>query len=588
MPALSIRSAAALAGAFVVAAFAVAAAPAAAQDQDQFDRIRRFAVGSAAASAVGRQRPPRRTTVQSTTETPELGQEAAGVAAEARETRKIQAAEASAVPFGASLFGGQFARERTSGLNPNYRIAPGDQVAVNLYGAQTFSEVVPVDAQGNLFIPEVGPVQVAGLPNRALQGAVEGRVRRVFTENVQVYVNLLGAQTLGVFVTGAVVNPGRYSGLPSDSLLTFIDKAGGIDLARGSFRDVQIKRGGKRIAEADLYDFLLDGSLPTPQFRDGDVILVGPIGGAVAVDGDVRAPAAFEFGSFPVIGRQLAAYARPLTDVTHVALSGFRNGQPVNAYLSYEDFLETRLLDGDLVMFQSDLRAEEVFVSVEGEHLGAARLAIARGAQLEGVLDMIAVDPNVAATDAIYLRRASVARDQKRALDRSLDELERTALAALSQTSSQAEIRAAEAELVLEFIKRARNVRPDGRVVVSTDQGRANIRLEPGDEIVIPQKTDLVLISGEVTLPQSVAFQEGATVEDYVERAGGYAERADPDKVIVIRASGEALRGPDTTIRRGDQILVLPIVDQKYFQVATDIVEVLFRVAIIAATVIAL
>ena len=131
-------------------------------------------------------------------------------------------------------------------------------------------------------------------------------------------------------------------------------------------------------------------------------------------------------------------------------------------------------------------------------------------------------------------------------------------------------------------------MQPDGRVVVSTDRGLSNVRMEARDQIVIPQKTDLVLVSGEVTSPQSVAFVPDATISDYVNRAGGYAERGDSSKIIIIRAGGEAIRGVDTEVRRGDQILVLPYVDEKFFAIGTDVLEILFRVAIIAATVIAL
>lgn len=575
--------------AVLIAGVALLSAPAVqATDEDQLDRVRRLAIGEAAVGRISGQTAPRSFEPSGPASDGQTGQEAAGVAAEAEAQRQIEAAEAGARPFGARLFQGQFARNQPGGLNPDYLIAPGDRVSVNLFGAQTFNEISTVDAQGNIFVPEVGPVRVAGVANRNLQATVEARVARVFTENVQVYVNLLGAQNLGVFVTGAVVDPGRYAGLPSDSLLAFIDKAGGVDLDRGSFRDIKILRKGQEIARADLYDFLLKGALPTPRFQNGDVILVGPIGGAVAVSGEARAAAAFEFPTFPVSGRDVAALARPTADVSHVAVSGFRDGKPFNTYLALGQFLDIALADGDLVEFQSDLRADDVFVNVEGEYLGAGRFAIARGARLDSVLDLIAVDPAVAATDAIYIRRESVARDQKRALDRSLDALERSTLASLSQTESQAAIRSGEAQLVLEFIRRARDVQPDGRVVVSTDEGRANVRMEPGDEIVIPQKTDLVLITGEVELPQTVAFKDGDRIRDYVDRAGGFAERADASKILVIRASGEAIRGSDTEIRPGDQILVLPIVDLKTFAIGKDIIEVLFRVGIIAATVLAL
>jgi len=571
------------------AAFVLTLAAPAAADDAQLRRVRGLAVGAAASAGLN-------SSSSSTTPfTPPgasgdatIGQEAAGVAAEAKQEQEREQAQQKAEPFGANLFSGQFAANRPGGINPDYLIAPGDRISVNVFGAETFSETLPVDNQGNLFLPGVGPVKVAGVPNRLLQSTVEERIREIYTEEVQIYVNLLGAQTLGVFVTGAVAQPGRYAGLPGDPALAFIDLAGGIDLERGSFRNVAILRDGKEIARLDLYDFLLRGALPKVRFQEGDVILVGPIGGAVAVAGDARAAAAYEFRKFPVTGATLAIYARPTRDVTHVALSGFRDGRPVNRYLTLNEFYDVSLLDGDLVEFQADLRARDVFVEVEGEHLGPSRIAVARGAMLDSVLDLIAVDPSVAATDAIYLRRESVARDQKRALDVSLKALERTALAALSQTKSQSEIRAAEAQLVLEFVNRARLIKPDGRVVVSTDSGRANVRVEPGDEIVIPQKTDLVLITGEVTLPQTVAFTPGSTIREYVNRAGGYSDRADPSKIVVIRAGGDAIFGTNTEIRRGDQIMVLPIVDLKGFEIGKDVLEVLFRVAVIAATVIAL
>ena len=581
---------------FILAAlaayFALALAPPAiAVDEDALDRVRKFAIGSAAAEAAARSRSnaaaasAARSAAAAQNET---GQEAAGIAGEADARRDVERAERRARPFGWNLFNGQFATNTANGLNPGYLIAPGDRVQVNLFGAKAYNEVTVVDAQGNLFVPEVGPIRVAGVSNSRLQSTVQAKVSRVFTDNVQVYVNLLGAQPTGVFVTGAVMRPGRYGGLPNDSLLSFIDKAGGIDVRSGSFRDVRILRAGQEIERADLYEFLVRGQLPTPQFREGDTILIGPIGGSVTVDGAVRAPAALEFQRFPVLGQELVSYARPTSDATHVALSGIRGGQPFNTYMSYSQFLQTSLGDGDLVTFQADLRAGKVFVEVDGAHLGASRFAVPRGARIEDVLDLVEVNPDVAATQSVYLRRDSVARDQKRALDRSLDALERSALAALNQTTSQADIREREARLVLDFIKRARDVQPDGRVVISTDAGRANVMLEAGDVIIVPQRTDLVLISGEVTLPQSVAHISGASVEDYVARAGGYAERADPEKIIIIRASGEALNGPGVQVRPGDQIMVLPVVDVKSFEIGKDVLDVLFRVAIIAATVIAL
>jgi len=119
-------------------------------------------------------------------------------------------------PFGANLFDGGFSNDREDGINPGYVIQPGDQIAVRVWGAIEFSEILTVDARGNIFIPKVGPVRVGGSPNRDLNGRVAFAVRSVFTDNVRVYTSLKGAQPVAVFVTGFVPQPGRFSGIPSN------------------------------------------------------------------------------------------------------------------------------------------------------------------------------------------------------------------------------------------------------------------------------------------------------------------------------------------------------------------------------------
>ena len=102
--------------------------------------------------------------------------------------------------------------------------------------------------------------------------------------------------------------------------------------------------------------------------------------------------------------------------------------------------------------------------------------------------------------------------------------------APISSTGEGA-IRAQEAQLVADFITRARQVEPQGRVVVSENGEIANILLEPNDTIVIPEVTDLIHVGGEVLLPQSVVFNPDATTEDYVAWAGGFTERAEDERI---------------------------------------------------------
>src|SRR5262249_1057250 len=157
-----------------------------------------------------------------------------------------------------------------TGFNPGYQIAIGDQVSVRLWGAVAFDAVESVDAQGNLFIPNVGPIHVQGVKNSELTKEVEAQVKRTYKSFVGVYATLLAAQPVKVYVTGFVRAPGLYPGLSSDSVLYYLDRAGGIDIDRGSFLAVDVIRDGKVREHVDLYKFLLTGQIKEMQLHDGD------------------------------------------------------------------------------------------------------------------------------------------------------------------------------------------------------------------------------------------------------------------------------------------------------------------------------
>jgi hypothetical protein len=112
------------------------------------------------------------------------------------------------------------------------RSATGQRAPV---GAVYFDAVEPVDAQGNIFIPNVGPIHVQGVRNADLTKEVEAQIKRTYKANVGVYATLLAAQPVKVYVTGFVRAPGLYPGLSSDSVLYYLDRAGGIDYERGTY-----------------------------------------------------------------------------------------------------------------------------------------------------------------------------------------------------------------------------------------------------------------------------------------------------------------------------------------------------------------
>ncbi|OIN08008.1 capsid assembly protein [Oceanisphaera psychrotolerans] len=494
-------------------------------------------------------------------------------------TRSISASPPS---FGSHLFSGGFRGVRADGLNPDYVITPGDQVTLRVWGAIEIDRVLPVDAQGNIFIPGVGPVKVQGIRHGELDGRVRSAVNSIYSNNVQVYTNLQGVQPVSVFVTGYVQNPGRFAGTPNDSMLYFLDQAGGIDDATGSYRKVKVIRHGKTIASADLYDFLINGKLPRPQFKDGDTIVVAERGPTIAVEGDVARPYRYELTTGSMTGQELQQLARLKSNVTHALLRGTRASGPVSNYLELSDFARQPLSGGDLVVFSSDMRDDTIVVQLEGSYYGPSRFALPRDARLHELLDAVAVPETMTEVNSISLKRVSVAERQKQALDESLARLETTYLGASSATPEEAEIRVREAELISRFIERAREVEPNGRLVLASNGTISDIRLQDGDVITIPEKSDSLLISGEVLVPQSVVFNSGRSVKDYIAGAGGFTQHADEKRILVVRQNGEVREAGNVTLRPGDEILVLPVVPTKNLQLATSITQILYQLAIAA------
>jgi protein involved in polysaccharide export with SLBB domain len=504
-------------------------------------------------------------------------------------TAQATTADAPLEPFGSRLFTGNFLQTRQDGLNPEYVVAPGDRIQVNTWGALETSNVLIVDGQGNVFLPAVGPISVAGTKNADLTAKMKAGLGRVYSRGFEVYTNLLTAKPVAVFVTGGVKRPGRYAGVPSDSILFFLEQAGGIDPRLGSYRSISVLRGGSQLTEVDLYDFLLKGTLPPLQFKDGDTILVNGRGPIVEMRGDVSLPATLEFKPGKVSGSEGLAVIPGAARATQVTVEGIRNGVPISRTLSVKAFQGFALQDGDAIELRGDGRADTILVHLEGEFNGPSVLAVRRGARLVDVLNYVAVDPILANQRAVHIRRASVAKAQKSSIDDALFRLERSALLALSASQGEANIRVSEAELTQKFVERARLIQPLGRVVTARDNLQRNVVLEPDDVIVVPSRTNVIRISGEVMMAQAVMFRPSSTASDYITDSGGYTDRSDRGRVIIIRANAEVAVGDtDLPVYPGDEILVPPKVDTKLLQNAVDVTQVIYQVAVAAAVVLAI
>ncbi|WP_084407292.1 polysaccharide biosynthesis/export family protein [Aestuariibacter salexigens] len=496
-------------------------------------------------------------------------------------------------PYGATLFAGGYESERTSQINDNYMIAPGDKLSVWLWGGINFSDVLTVDNQGNVFIPNIGPIAVQDTPASGISALITSKIRQTYNDSVNIYVNLLNATPVNVFVAGPVIRPGQYAGMANDSLLYYLKRAGGIDFDRGSFRNIKVMRDGQAILNVDLYEFMQSGSMPDIVFKDEDVVLVTPLGPTVTVIDGARNSFRFELIENATTGEQLSTYAIPLPNMSHVGVIGNRKDGPFSVYMPIDRFSQFALQNGDKINYTDDWDADVYDIKISGSHLGPSYYTVTKSTRLHDLLDHIEVDPALADIDNIYLLRKSVADQQKELITQSLDRLERSVYTAPIQSTGEGAIRAEEAQLVSAFVQRAKQVEPLGRVVISDNGAVANILLEQNDEIVIPLKTDLVQIGGEVLMPQAVVYNPNADLEDYVAWAGGFSERADHQRIIIIKANGlvtfvEHSAGywldsdESHNIVPGDQILVLPRIDDKALQAIKDITQIIYQIAVAA------
>jgi len=494
--------------------------------------------------------------------------------------------------FGAHLFTGAFARQGPTQFNPDYLIAIGDSIRLRLWGSVTFDDVLVVDAQGNVFIPNVGPVKVLGVRNQDLQDTVEKAARRVFRTNVFSYASLTEAQPVRVFVGGFVTRPGLYNGTSMDSLLHYLDQAGGIDPDRGSFLNLQIKRGSQIRKVMNLYDFLLDGRIPQVQLADGDVIFVSSRQNIVMVSGLAENAKQFEFVGSEFNGADLMKLAKPFPRATHVRVT--RNTGTIKnmEYYPLEKAGSLRVFNGDEVEFTADKRPGTITVRVEGEHLSSQEHELQYGARLGELTKQIVFNERSDVAN-LQLFRLTVKDRQKLILQTSLKSVEAAALTARSGTYEESQLRANEASLILQWVERAKEVVPTGQVLIAQTDQRDELLLEHGDVIHVPVKDGLVLVGGEVLFPNTIAFEQRLSVEDYIQRAGGYTQNADMSRVVIAHRDGSFDEANDgffsrTKVRAGDQILVLPKIDMKYRQIAKEIGQIMFQIALMARLVIGL
>ncbi|HET8871768.1 MAG TPA: SLBB domain-containing protein [Aquabacterium sp.] len=176
---------------------------------------------------------------------------------------------------------------------PDYRLGPGDQVYVRGWGSVDFDVKTTIDRDGQIHLPRVGAITLAGVRSGEAEGVVRAAVAKYY-KDFQLTVTQGRLRGMTIYVVGQARKPGAYTVSGVSTVITALMASGGPN-ENGSLRRVQVKRGDKVISQIDLYAFLAQGdNLADIKLQDGDTVVIPAAQGYVALSGKVKAPAVYE------------------------------------------------------------------------------------------------------------------------------------------------------------------------------------------------------------------------------------------------------------------------------------------------------
>jgi protein involved in polysaccharide export with SLBB domain len=283
--------------------------------------------------------------------------------------------------FGADLFRrvpSTFAPLNMTPVPPDYVVGPGDELRIRVWGQVNFQNNLRVDRSGEIFLPQVGPVHVAGLAFSELDSHLRSAVGRVY-RNFDLTADMGEIKSIQVYLSGQARRPGVYT---VSSLSTLVDAlfAGGGPSIQGSMRHIELRRGSEIVTDFDLYNLLVHGDKSKDvKLQNGDVIFIPAVGPQVAVIGSVRKPAVYELlpgetldGVIVSAGGVSAVAAKARISIERIDEHRDRQAMEVNYDAAG---LATPLADGDLVRIFSIVPVYRKTVTLRGNTSNPGRFA---------------------------------------------------------------------------------------------------------------------------------------------------------------------------------------------------------------------
>lgn len=413
---------------------------------------------------------------------------------------------------GVRIFGHNLFQNRNLSFEPsvnlatpaNYRLGPGDEVIIDIWGASENTIRQTISPEGSIQVKDLGPVHLNGMTVKEANAYLQQELSKIYSgigggdPNSQIRLTLGDIRTIQIHIMGEVMVPGTYTLSSFSTVFHALYRAGGVNRI-GSLRDIKLVRGGKTIERLDVYAFIMQGKMNDDiRLQEGDVIVVSPYQSLVEVVGKVKRPMYYELKPTETVA-SLLEYAGDFTgDAYKKAVRIIRkSGREHQVYNVDEmDYSVFRIDDGDLVTVDAVLDRFENKVEISG--------AVYRPGlyQLNGEVNTVKQ----------LIKKAEGLRGDA-FLGRVLLDRERE-------------------DLTHEMVSIDLNGIMNGTA--------ADIPLQKNDHLYIPGIHDLkenetVSIYGEVLNPGTFLYSDNLTIEDMIVQAGGLTEAAATTRVSVTR-----------------------------------------------------
>ena len=407
-------------------------------------------------------------------------------------------------PSGKRVFGRDIFNNRALTFEPqmnmatpqNYVLGPGDQLIIDIYGSSQETMKLTVSPDGDITIPEFGPVNVSGLTVAAAQSRIRSRLGDYF-QSSNIKTSLGQIRTIQVNVMGEVRVPGTYALSAFATVFHALYRAGGIN-SLGTLRNIKVFRQGRQISTVDVYQFILNGRLAgNVRLQDNDVIQVGPYDCIVDISGSVKRPMAYELKKGESLST-LLKYSGGFSDNAYKKLIRVLRKEDLKSVYNVEefDFSSFKMSDGDAVTVDSIFNRYKNMVEVKGAVFRPGKYQL--GNKVTSVRTLIMMASGLteeAMTSRAVIRRMKSNRTQE-----------------VLPVNIEGIMNGTEADIPL---------RNEDVIFIPTLAEHQNLRT--------------LTIDGEVIFPGTYEYADGMTIEDFILQAGGLTDAASTVKIDVSR-----------------------------------------------------